>query len=73
MADHLQEVEEIQQKENMNKNNSLVILATHRLRAALAAAQGTQNFVCDYVGQVPQAKGYGTFATYHVRRQCGSC
>ncbi len=36
--------------------------------AALAAAQGSQKFVCDYVGQVPQAKGYGTFATYHVHR-----
>lgn len=36
--------------------------------AALAAAQGMKNFVCDYVGQVPQAKGYGTFPTYHVRR-----
>ena len=34
--------------------------------AALAAAAGTQSFVCDYVGQVPQAKGYGTFPTYHV-------
>lgn len=37
--------------------------------AALAAAQGTQSFVCDYVGQVPQAKGYGTFPTYHVHRR----
>lgn len=37
--------------------------------AALAAAAGTQKFVCDYVGQVPQAKGYGTFPTYHVHRQ----
>jgi class 3 adenylate cyclase len=39
--------------------------------AALAAAQGPQGFVCDYVGQVPQAKGYGTFPTYHVRRYRG--
>jgi class 3 adenylate cyclase/tetratricopeptide (TPR) repeat protein len=37
--------------------------------AALAAAQGKQTFVCDYVGQVPQAKGYGTFPTYHVHRR----
>ncbi len=36
--------------------------------AALAAAQGTTDFTCDYVGQTPLAKGYGTFPTYHVRR-----
>ena len=36
--------------------------------AALAAAQGTKDFTCDYVGQTPLAKGYGTFPTYHVRR-----
>ncbi|MFP4123703.1 hypothetical protein [Coleofasciculus sp.] len=24
---------------------------------------------CDYVGQTPWAKGYGTFPTYHVRRR----
>jgi class 3 adenylate cyclase len=36
--------------------------------AALSAAHGVQDFVCDYVGQVPQAKGYGTFPTYHVHR-----
>ena len=35
--------------------------------AALAAAQGVKDFFCDYVGQTPLAKGYGTFATYHVR------
>ena len=35
--------------------------------AALAAAQGVKQFTCDYVGQTPLAKGYGTFATYHVR------
>ena len=35
--------------------------------AALAAAQGIKEFTCDYVGQTPLAKGYGTFATYHVR------
>jgi class 3 adenylate cyclase len=35
--------------------------------AALAAAQGVKEMICDYVGQTPLAKGYGTFATYHVR------
>ena len=35
--------------------------------AALAAAQGVKDFTCDYVGQTPLAKGYGTFATYHLR------
>ncbi len=36
--------------------------------AALAAAQFVGEFSCDYVGQTPLAKGYGTFPTYHVRR-----
>ncbi|HEV2882851.1 MAG TPA: TRAFs-binding domain-containing protein [Pyrinomonadaceae bacterium] len=36
--------------------------------AALAAAQHVQGFTCDYVGQTPLAKKYGTFPTYHVRR-----
>jgi class 3 adenylate cyclase len=36
--------------------------------AALAAAQRTQTFSCDYVGQTPMAKGYGSFPTYHVRK-----
>jgi hypothetical protein len=36
--------------------------------AALAAAQGVTEFTCDYVGQTPLAKKYGTFPTYHVRR-----
>ncbi|HKO59975.1 MAG TPA: TRAFs-binding domain-containing protein [Pyrinomonadaceae bacterium] len=36
--------------------------------AALAAAQNVSEFSCDYVGQTPLAKGYGTFPTYHVRR-----
>lgn len=35
--------------------------------AALAAARGSRNFVCDYIGQTPMAKGYGTLPTYHVR------
>jgi class 3 adenylate cyclase/tetratricopeptide (TPR) repeat protein len=35
--------------------------------AALAVACGAKNFTCDYVGQTPMAKGYGTLPTYHVR------
>jgi class 3 adenylate cyclase len=35
--------------------------------AALAAAQRTNYFTCDYVGQTPMAKSYGTLPTYHVR------
>jgi class 3 adenylate cyclase/tetratricopeptide (TPR) repeat protein len=37
--------------------------------AALAAARRISDFTCDYVGQTPLAKKYGTFPTYHVRRQ----
>lgn len=37
--------------------------------AALAAAQHVDEFTCDYVGQTPLAKGYGTFPTYHVHRR----
>jgi class 3 adenylate cyclase len=36
--------------------------------AAMAAASRVRGFVCDYAGQTPMAKGYGTFPTYHVRR-----
>lgn len=36
--------------------------------AALAAAERIAQFKCEYVGQTPLAKGYGTFPTYHVRR-----
>jgi class 3 adenylate cyclase len=36
--------------------------------AALASAQLVTNFTCDYVGQTPLAKQYGSFPTYHVRR-----
>ncbi|HEY9403927.1 MAG TPA: TRAFs-binding domain-containing protein [Pyrinomonadaceae bacterium] len=36
--------------------------------AALAAAERVHGFTCDYVGQTPLAKKYGTFPTYHVRR-----
>ena len=36
--------------------------------AALPAAQRTPDFTCDYVGQTPMAKGYGTLPMYHVRR-----
>jgi class 3 adenylate cyclase len=34
--------------------------------AALAAAEGSQEFRCDYVGQTAMAKKYGTFPTYVV-------
>lgn len=37
------------------------------LFAALAAARRANSFICDYVGQTPMAKGYGSFPTYHVR------
>jgi class 3 adenylate cyclase len=37
--------------------------------AAIAASEGVSEFTCDYVGQTPWAKGYGTFPTYHVRRR----
>ncbi|HEV2802125.1 MAG TPA: TRAFs-binding domain-containing protein [Pyrinomonadaceae bacterium] len=37
--------------------------------AALSAASRVADFTCDYVGQTPLAKKYGTFPTYHVRRQ----
>lgn len=36
--------------------------------AALAAARRVTAFACDYIGQTPMAKGYGTLPTYHVRR-----
>ncbi len=36
--------------------------------AALAAAEHMHAFTCDYVGQTPMAKGYGSFPTYHVRQ-----
>jgi len=35
--------------------------------AALAAVQQVSDFTCDYVGQTPMAKGYGTLPTYHLR------
>src|SRR5262249_35244776 len=35
--------------------------------AAAAAARRVSAFVCEYVGQVPLAKLYGSFPTYHVR------
>jgi class 3 adenylate cyclase len=38
--------------------------------AALAAAQRTRSFSCDYVGQTQMAKGYGTLPVYHLRRTC---
>jgi hypothetical protein len=39
--------------------------------AALAEAEASPKsrapFACEYVGQVPLAKGYGTFPMYHLR------
>ena len=40
--------------------------------AALAAARGADSFTCDYVGQTPLAKGYGTLPTYHVGWRSGA-
>jgi class 3 adenylate cyclase len=34
--------------------------------AAIAASEKVNEFTCDYVGQMPWAKHYGTFPTYHV-------
>jgi hypothetical protein len=41
--------------------------------AALAAAQGVTDFACDYFGQTPMAKGYGTLPTYHVHPTSYDC
>ena len=35
--------------------------------AAIASAQCIDGFVSEYVGEVPLAKDYGTFPTYHIR------
>jgi class 3 adenylate cyclase len=35
--------------------------------AAIAAAEKIVAFRCEYVGRLPLAKGYGTFAIYHVK------
>ena len=40
--------------------------------AALAAAQDAKGFACDYAGQIPMSKGYGTFPTFSVRRSAGT-
>jgi class 3 adenylate cyclase len=40
--------------------------------AALAAAQGVEEFRCSYVGQTSMAKKYGSFPTYVVTRRQGS-
>lgn len=37
--------------------------------AAIAASEELKDFTCDYVGQMPWAKRYGTFPTYHVHRR----
>lgn len=36
--------------------------------AALAAAENSQGFRCEFVGKVPLAKNYGEFRTYELRR-----
>jgi class 3 adenylate cyclase len=36
--------------------------------AALAAAEEIPDFLCEYVGQIPLAKKFGTYPVYHVRR-----
>jgi class 3 adenylate cyclase len=36
--------------------------------AAMSAVEGVREFTCDYVGRIPQAKNYGTFPTYVVRK-----
>ena len=41
--------------------------------AALSAAQRTRDFTCDYVGQTPMAKGYGSLPMYHVRPRAFGC
>lgn len=38
-----------------------------QLFAALAMAQEAKEFICEYVGQIPLAKAYGTLPLYHVR------
>jgi class 3 adenylate cyclase/tetratricopeptide (TPR) repeat protein len=37
--------------------------------AALAANEGVDTFVCEYVGRVPLAKAFGTFPLFHVKRR----
>jgi len=37
--------------------------------AAIAAAEKITGFRCEYVGRLPLAKGYGTFAIYHVTKR----
>ena len=39
--------------------------------AALAASQKAAGFICEYVGAVPLAKGFGTWPLYHLRRVRG--
>lgn len=44
------------------------VYASEAFAALSAASPGDSGFACDYVGQTPLAKGFGTFPTYHVRR-----
>ena len=36
---------------------------------AVICAEEVKDFICDYVGKTPLAKGFGTFPTYHVHRR----
>jgi hypothetical protein len=40
--------------------------------AAVLASSGTSDFTCEYVGQVPAAKHFGTMRMYSLRRIAGS-
>ena len=42
------------------------VYVTEPFAARLALGPG--DFACDYVGQVPAAKGYGTMRMYNLRR-----
>lgn len=39
--------------------------------AALSAAYGVRGFTCEYVGEVPLAKKFGSWPLYHLRRCAG--
>jgi hypothetical protein len=37
--------------------------------ASIAAAEGVEEFSCEYVGETPLAKSAGMCPTYHLRRR----
>ncbi len=37
--------------------------------AAISASRGVKSFTCEYVGEVPLAKGFGTWPLYHLRQK----